>query len=231
MSLNTAEQRQVAGNPTVQYVAPFVLFVLLLVGVPALRIPIQWEGPLRVGVLAIAGYICWPRDLSVRPVRPLASILIGCVVFLLWIGPDVLIPGYRKHWLFSNSLIGSTHSSIDPAALSDPSVLFWRTLRATLIVPIVEELFWRGWLMRWLIRSDFASVPLGAYKPLSFWFVALLFASEHGPYWDVALLTGVIYNAWMVRSRSMADCVLMHAVTNALLSIYVIATQQWQYWL
>ncbi len=48
---------------------------------------------------------------------------------------------------------------------------------------------------------------------------AILFASEHGPYWDVGLITGVIYNWWMVRTKSVADCILMHAVTNAALSI------------
>jgi CAAX prenyl protease-like protein len=109
-------------------------------------------------------------------------------------------------------------------------VLAWRTARAVLIVPVAEELFWRGWLLRWLINSDFQKVPLGAYAPFSFWIAAVLFASEHGPYWDVGLVTGVIYNWWMIRSKSVASCVLMHAVTNGLLSAYVIVYNQWQYW-
>lgn len=109
-------------------------------------------------------------------------------------------------------------------------MLAWRSARAIIIVPLIEELFWRAWLMRWLINSDFRSVPLGAYTPLSFWLTAILFACEHGPYWDVGLVTGVIYNFWMVRSKSVADCILMHAVTNAMLSAYVIATASWQYW-
>jgi hypothetical protein len=57
-----------------------------------------------------------------------------------------------------------------------------------------------------------------------------LFASEHGPYWDVGLIAGILYNLWMIRTRSIADCILAHAVTNAALSLYVIATGQWQYW-
>ena len=99
-----------------------------------------------------------------------------------------------------------------------------------IIVPVVEELFWRGWLMRWLINNDFERVPLGTYAPFAFWITALMFASEHGPYWDVGLMTGAIYNLWMIRSKSLADCVLMHAVTNGILSVYVIASGQWQYW-
>ena len=84
--------------------------------------------------------------------------------------------------------------------------------------------------MRWLINTDFDKVPLGKYSPLAFWITALLFASEHGPYWDVGLITGVIYNLWMIRTRSLADCILMHAATNGILSAYVMATGQWQYW-
>jgi CAAX prenyl protease-like protein len=109
-------------------------------------------------------------------------------------------------------------------------LLAWRSARAVLIVPFVEEVFWRAWLMRWLIRSDFRTVPIGTFQASSFCTVAVLFALEHGAYWDVGLVAGVLYNWWMVRTKSLADCVLAHAVTNACLSAYVITQGQWQYW-
>ena len=84
--------------------------------------------------------------------------------------------------------------------------------------------------MRWLINTDFRRVPLGTYSPFAFWLTAALFAAEHGSYWDVGLLTGIIYNWWMIRSKSVASCIFMHAVTNGLLSAYVITAAQWQYW-
>ena len=62
-------------------------------------------------------------------------------------------------------------------------------------VPILEELFWRGWLMRYLIDSNhFEKIALGTFTPLAFWAVAALFASEHGSFWDVGLVTGILYN-------------------------------------
>ena len=73
-------------------------------------------------------------------------------------------------------------------------------------------------------------MPLGKYAPAAFWVTALLFASEHGPYWDVGLVTGIIYNLWMVKTKRLGDLVLVHAVTNACLSGYVLLFQQWQYW-
>ncbi|MFN9430090.1 MAG: type II CAAX prenyl endopeptidase Rce1 family protein, partial [Acidobacteriota bacterium] len=61
--------------------------------------------------------------------------------------------------------------------------------------------------------------------------VAALFALEHGPFWEVGLLTGVIYNWWMTKTRSLGDLIFVHGVTNLVLSLYVIATKQWQFWM
>ena len=146
----------------------------------------------------------------------------GVAVFAIWIAPDRLFPGYRHFWLFENPLMGKLQTSLSPDGRSQTAVLWLRGFRAVAIVPIVEELFWRGWLMRWLISADFESVPLGTWSAQAFWIVALLFASEHGPYWDVGLAAGAIYNWWMLRTRSLGDLILAHAVTNACLSAYVV---------
>ncbi|MBV9265897.1 MAG: CAAX prenyl protease-related protein [Acidobacteriaceae bacterium] len=215
---------------SLRYIAPFALFVIAL-GISQ-RIPLSpaVSMPLWFVVFAPLCIFCWPREISAVPKYAVASTAIGLIVFLLWIAPELLIPGYRNLPLFSNSIVGHVHSSLPADALRSPWVIAWRTARAVLIVPVVEELFWRGWLMRWLIDPNFERIPLGAYAPLAFWVTAVMFASEHGPYWDVGLITGIIYNFWMMRSKSLADCVLMHAVTNAVLSGYVIVSGQWQYW-
>jgi CAAX prenyl protease-like protein len=230
VTLETRNRNWLEASPSARYIAPFVVFVFFLAFFPHLPLSPNWEAPIRVILLATVCLICWPPDLSVRAPNPGASVLVGSAVFLIWIAPDVLIPGYRDSVFFSNSLIGHTHTSLASDALRNPWILCWRTARAVLIVPVVEELFWRAWLMRWLINPDFQKVPLGMFRPLSFILTAVLFASEHGPYWDVGLVTGLIYNWWMVRTKSVGNCIVMHAVTNGLLSVYVIWTGQWQYW-
>jgi uncharacterized protein len=150
-------------------------------------------------------------------------------VFAIWIGPDLLFPGWRESVLFNNALFGERRAP--PAHLEGDAVaLALRAARAVILVPIIEELFWRAWLPRWIIHADFQRVPLGTYTPLAFWATALLFALEHGRYWDVGLAAGVIYNVWMWRTRSLGDCILAHGVTNACLATYVIAAGEWQYW-
>lgn len=214
-----------------RYVVPFAVFLVFLFVFDRLPISPAVKSPVWVLCLAPVCVFCWPRWIPLKPVRPFWSIAIGAAVFLIWIAPDLLFHGYRSLPLFSNSVVGHMQSPAPAAALHSAWFLSWRTVRAVIIVPIVEELFWRAWLMRWLIDTNFERIPLGTFAPLAFWLTALLFASEHGPYWDVGLAAGVIYNAWMVRSKSVADCILMHAVTNALLCAYTIGAGQWQYWM
>lgn len=85
--------------------------------------------------------------------------------------------------------------------------------------------------MRWWIDRNFLAVRLGTYQTTAFWVVAVLFASEHGPYWEVGLQAGIAYNLWLIRTGNLADCILAHAVTNGTLAAYVLAAGQWQYWL
>jgi uncharacterized protein len=221
-----------AKYPSLAYIAPFCAFIAFLALEQVLSIGVEWLYPLRVLVVT-AVLIAFSRSvLDFRVQSWLGSVGIGIAVFVIWIGPDVLWPGYRSHWLFTNSITGEVKSSVPDAVQTSFLFIAFRVAGCTLLVPIVEELFWRGWLARWIIDvDDFRRVSLGTYTALSFWMGSLLFASEHGPFWEVGLLAGVAYNWWMLRTRSLADCMLAHAVTNGLLSAYVLATGKWQYWL
>lgn len=214
------------------WVAPFAVFMMWLALGPALAIPQPWESLLRVGVLA-AVLLAVSRDLvlSLRVRHAVPSMLLGLAVFGLWIAPDQLVPGWRSHWLFQNAVTGTITTSIAPDEFADPLVVVLRVLRAALLVPIIEELFWRGWLPRWIVATKWQRVPLGTYSTFAFVATAVLFAAEHGPYWEVGLACGVIYNAWMWKTRSLGDLVLVHAVTNGALSAFVLFTGQYGYWM
>lgn len=225
--------RPAAAEPatqTIAWVGPFAVFAawLAIDGLVPLAYPAKEL--VRDGLLVAAILVFSRRVLPTSAPHWVASIGVGLGVFALWIAPDALIPAWRSHWLFQNAVTGHLKTSIPPTELT-PLMLTLRTMRAALIVPIVEELFWRGWLVRWLQDSRFSRVPLGQYTPLAFWATTILFAAEHGPYWEVGLACGALYNWWMWRTKSLGDLILVHAVTNLALSLYVIGAGRWTFWM
>ncbi|MBS1241930.1 MAG: prenyl protease-related protein [Gemmatimonadetes bacterium] len=192
------------------WIAPFAAFLLLLAVLPRLDLAPRWAEAARW--LVVGGVL-----LAVS--RPVLD------------RPDLLSDGYRTSALFSNGIVGRPESSFGEAGRSDPVALALRFARAALLVPVVEELFWRGWLPRWIVDpEDIRRVPMGTFTTVAFWISAVLFASEHGSWWEVGLAAGVLYNWWMRRTRSLGDCILAHAVTNACLSAWVVAGGRWEYW-
>jgi CAAX prenyl protease-like protein len=93
----------------------------------------------------------------------------------------------------------------------------------------MEELFWRSFLLRYLIQPDFRRVPLGTFTWSSFIISVALFGVEHNQ-WFAGIVAGLLYTLLLYRSRSLSSCILAHAVTNFLLGMYVLITQEWQYW-
>ena len=213
------------------YVLPFAVFVALLTLQSVVHLPGMADLALRTVLLCAVLLIFSRHVITLKMASPLQTIVVGIAVFVIWVAPDVLFPNYRRSWLFQNAILGTISTSFPDNLQRDPLGLGLRCFRAVVLVPVIEELFWRAWLMRWLIDHRFEKVRLGAYAAGSFWITAALFASEHGPFWDVGLIAGIIYNAWMIRTKSLGDCIVAHAVTNGCLCAYVIAGGHWLYWL
>ncbi len=148
------------------------------------------------------------------------AILVGIAVFIIWVVPEGWYPQ-----------IGS--SEFNPYAYGKGWLAFmlilFRLLGAVIVVPIFEELFWRSFLLRWLIDEDFHSIPIGTFTWLSCGAIVLGFGFEHHR-WLVGLLAGVLYNGLLYYKKDLSSCILAHAVTNLLLGIYVLQTQQWTFW-
>ena len=218
--------------PILPWVAPFAVFMLLLATAPYVPLAQPWESIVRVSV--ICAVIVLFSGSIVRTLRVqhwVGSVALGLAVCALWIAPDHLVPGWRSHWMFQNSITGTLTNSITAADLANPLVVTLRIMRATILVPILEELFWRGWLPRWIVNPDWKTVPLARYTTFAFIASAVLFAAEHGPYWEVGLACGLMYNWWFWRTKSLGDVVLVHAVTNGALAAFVFATGKYEYWM
>lgn len=219
----------------VAYVAPFAIFMLGLMltqGIEGLARdsenlflakPAFWVYPLQTLACAAALLFFW-RNYQFSPNGLPLAVGIGFVVFLIWISPQLLFGAAARV------------DGFNPGPLEQQPALYWgtiasRMLRLVVVVPLVEEIFWRGFLQRYLIDERFASVPFGKYTHLSFWGVTVGFMLVHLPVdWPAAFVTGAIYGWIAVRTKSLLACVIAHATTNLLLGIYILATEQWGFW-
>ncbi len=204
------------------FVAPFLLFTIFLV--VESYFPDQHYLLYPIKTIAVGALILWYwRSLpSLRPSAPLLSMLVGIVAVVLWIGLDPLLVHYDQ------PLIGRNPFQLYPTVYA--WLLFgFRLLGIALVVPITEELFWRGFLMRWLIQEDFTKVSLGTYKPISFLVTTAFFAAEHGVEWPLGLVVGLLYGGWIIRTKSLGNIILAHGVTNLLLALYCLIFNEWHF--
>ncbi|MFP5392631.1 MAG: CAAX prenyl protease-related protein, partial [Gammaproteobacteria bacterium] len=100
---------------------------------------------------------------------------------------------------------------------------------AALVVPVMEELFWRSFLMRWIDDVNFATVDPRAVKPLSVLITVVLFAFEHNQ-WLAGIVAGVAYSLLYMKTRSLWPAILAHAVTNGVLGVWIVRSGIWTYW-
>lgn len=185
---------------------------------------------LIVTVLAIAARAAW-IDLRPWP-SAFASALavgIGLLVTVGWVALQQL--DYPK---FGAS---GTRIAFDPYVLSPAARAAFLAIRLfglVLLVPLVEELFWRSFVLRMVVgtevNADFFAIPIGRVTPIAAVVTAALFASAHPEEWLPAVLTGLAW-AWLLwKTKSLSACVLSHAVANLGLGIYVLATGDWRFW-
>lgn len=214
-------------------VLPFAIFILFLALEDLAGYwlgqshDIRWLYPVKAG-LAAAALIALARGYGELHHLPhnrtwlwLWSPAVGALIFLLWINLDF---GWLK--------LGES-AGYDPRGTAEGEI-DWRlaTARlagAALVVPLVEELFWRSFLMRWIDRHAFLSLPPAAVSLKAMLLSSMVFGFAHS-LWFAGFLAGLAY-AWLYRaSGSLWSAVVAHAVTNAMLGIWVLQTGNWQFW-
>ena len=150
-----------------------------------------------------------------------AVFVAGMATFLLWISMD---------WTLS---VTGGPKGFDPTLLPEGAIRILMTASrvagAVLVVPLMEELFWRSFLLRYVINADFESVQIGRFTWTSFLVTTVLFGLEHH-FFLAGMVAGAIYNIILYQTRSLAQCVLAHAVTNLALACYVLYTGKWYFW-
>lgn len=146
----------------------------------------------------------------------------GVAVFVIWIAMEQGTggaAGAAMPWALANSSTG-----IQAAWIA------MRVLAAVITVPIAEELAFRGFAIRRLMRTDFETLPAQSFTWWAVVISSLGFGFLHGDRWLAGIVAGLLYAAVYLRRGRIGDAVAAHAVTNALLAAYVLAFQRWQLW-
>ncbi len=219
--------KQLLEKPWLPYVLPFALFLLLTE--PARFIP-EFSPHLYIAKTLVVGALLWfwrhkyiadfSSGLSFSEV--LTAIFCGLLVLVIWIVPE--------EYLFQ---VGES-TGFDPYALGESQLaviglIGVRLIGSSLVVPVMEELFWRSFLMRYLVNPDFRSVPMGAFTWFSFIGVAILFGLEHNRV-IVGIIAGLIYGLLLIRQKNLKGVIIAHGVTNLGLGIYIVVTGNWMFW-
>ena len=185
-----------------------------------------WLYSVKTAVVLGALAFFWPRydELKGRPFGGggdvVGAVAVGLVVYLAWV---------RMDWPWA---MQGTPSGYDPFRAGEGlgTVLAGiRLFGAVVVVPVMEELFWRSFLLRYVIEPRFESVRLGTFTPLSFLITVVLFGFEHH-LWLAGMLAGAAYTILLYRTGRLWPCILAHAVTNLALGVHVLVTQQWYWW-
>jgi len=225
----------VAGEPFLTRAAwarilPFGTYILfiaigdLLERMGMSRAELRWLYPVQVGAVLALLAICWRQydelhRFALRFTHTLVAIGVGVIVLVLWVNLDL-------PWMTMGSSPG-----YDPRTDGDIDWLLVtiRIAGAALIVPVMEELFWRSFLMRWVEQANFKLVDPARIGFKAFVIPCVLFGFEH-TLWLAGIVAGVAYGVLYMRHRNLWSPILAHAVTNGLLGFWVVYTGGWQFW-
>lgn len=219
--------------PVLARALPFAAFIVLMALEPWLarqfggEIDSRWLYGVRAALVSGLMLMYWRHYSELACVRrPTArEVLLASGIGL----------GVLAVWLVLDSgifVLGQSGSGFDPRAVDgrlDWSLALMRLAGSALVVPVMEELFWRSLIMRWLEEADFVGIAPMRVGLRALVLSSFAFGFEHSQ-WLAGIVAGLAYGWLYIRSGNLWVAVLAHALTNAGLGVWVLATGAWYFW-
>jgi exosortase E/protease (VPEID-CTERM system) len=203
-------------NPVLVFLAPFIAMLAAQILINAAAPHEQGLYPLKVFTIAAALYLFRHAYARIWSSPALSSILVGVLAGALWIATD---PGS------SNAAnLESWISATPPLALT--GWFIFRAIGTIVMVPIAEELAFRGYLYRVMISSRFETVDFRSFGIVALIVSSAFFGLMHER-WLAGALAGALYALLMVRRGRISDAIAAHMTTNAVIFAWAIAAGQW----
>lgn len=173
--------------------------------------------------LAVLIYF-WKQYKEIKPKFDILAWVFGLLIITIWISLEFLNKGNT--------------SGYDPSAFTGFAfygIILIKILGMTIVAPVIEELFMRSFLIRFLINPDIEKVKIGTFTIFSFIATTLIFGFLHGSSLTgsrlvVGLISGAMFNLWLYYRKDIFSCIQCHASANLFLALYVLITQNWLLW-
>ncbi|MFO1501406.1 MAG: CAAX prenyl protease-related protein [Verrucomicrobiota bacterium] len=228
-------------------VLPFALFVALtscqgLLGEGSK----YWIYAFKTFIGAILIYLVSPWVREMRWRWSWSALIIGVAVFVLWVGLDGLYPPIE---VVAKNIVNPVArplgleqwcaATAEAAAPWNPHHHFaapmaWffvlaRLVGSSLVVPPLEEVFYRSFLYRYVVKPEFTTVPLNYFRWGPLLLTSAIFGLAHRE-WLAGVLCGLLYQGLVLRSNRLGDAITAHAITNFLLGLWVMSKSAWHFW-
>ena len=231
-------RKQFENSPALARVAPFAVFLLLTFAQGQFgEASRYWFYLAKTLVGAWLLFEMRPFVTEMRAAFSWEAVAVGVGVCVMWVGLDGFYPKLSE----LSVKVGLSKAAATAALPWNPhaqfgegAVLAWffiavRILGSSLVVPALEEVFFRSFLYRYIAKSDFQSVALGTFAALPFYLTSAVFAFEHEQ-WLAGLLCGFAYQGLVIWKKRLGDAIVAHAITNFLLGVWVVGKGAWQFW-
>jgi CAAX prenyl protease-like protein len=212
------------------YLLPMGTFLVLVqVGITWPRL---YTGAYAARTALAAGLLVWlwPRYTPIRWNHLGLGVAVGVIGIVQWVGMQNFLGAHFK-------MFAPSPDAFDPTAVyaNQPWLLIgfcvMRIIGAVVVVPVMEELFWRDFLWRSILApNDFKLADVGEWDWKAYLIVAVAFSLVHGNWWLTAIVWGLMVGALLVHTKGLGACIVAHATTNLLLAAYVLYTRQWHLW-
>jgi CAAX prenyl protease-like protein len=225
---------RIKASPVFIRVIPFGIFLLLTFAQ-------GWFGEagrywLYLAKTVIGAWMLWLMRPAVEEMRwnfSVEAVVMGIAVFVVWIGVGDFLEVVGLKSDFGELKIGgkpwNPHEHFGNGSVMASFFVVVRIAGSALVVPPLEEVFYRSFLYRYLIKPDFLLVPLGTFVAMPFVVTSLVFGFEHRE-WLAGVICGLAYAGLVCWKKRLGDAITAHAITNLLLGIWVVSRAEWKFW-